>query len=52
MLDSHISVASTLQDYIPITDHRPVCAYIIPSLQSGSFISHEVLNPEPKVSQI
>ncbi|PBK92724.1 hypothetical protein ARMGADRAFT_1080805 [Armillaria gallica] len=52
ILDGYIHAAASSQDYIPVTDHRLVCAYIIPTPRTGIFITRETLNPDPKVSRI
>ncbi|KAK0489970.1 hypothetical protein EDD18DRAFT_1417512 [Armillaria luteobubalina] len=52
ILDTHIHAAASPQDYIPVTDHRPICAYIVPTPKIGSYVSRETLNPQLKVSRI
>ncbi|KAK0484561.1 hypothetical protein IW261DRAFT_1560212 [Armillaria novae-zelandiae] len=38
ILDAHIQAADSPMDYILVTDHRPICAYIILTSKLGMFI--------------
>ena len=51
IVEAQLQVATKPNDYIPVTDHRPIIAYIIPNPPNGTFLASlsALQMPKPRI---